>query len=159
MSRHSITPPSRWTTVHTLELPTRPARVVSADTLPVDPRLAEWLAAVCPGGVYTHQGEAITAAVEGQDVCLVTGTASGKTLAFHAAAMQALLKDPNARVIAIYPQKSLASQQRDRWAAVLDDFGLPAPVRIDGDVPVTERTTLLETARVAVMTPDVLHSC
>lgn len=158
MSHGYIVPPADWRVAHTLELPTREARVVSSDTLPVDPRLADWLAATCPEGVYTHQAAAITAAARGDDVCLVTGTASGKTLAFHAAAIGRLLADPQARVIAVYPQKSLASQQLDRWTAALSALGLPGAVRIDGDIPVADRPALLEQARVVVMTPDVMHA-
>ncbi len=39
-------------------------------------------------GIYLHQKEAIRNAIDKKNVCISTGTASGKTLAFHVAAIE-----------------------------------------------------------------------
>ena len=60
--------------------------------------------------LYSHQAEAYAAAREGSFV-VVTGTASGKSLAFNLPVLQALAVDPKARVIYLYPTKALAQDQ------------------------------------------------
>src|SRR6185503_17795970 len=48
---------------------------------------------------YTHQAEAITGALAGQDQVIVTPTASGKTLCYTLPVLQAILEGPAARAL------------------------------------------------------------
>lgn len=68
-----------------------------------------------PEGIYLHQKEAIQRYLDGQNVCLTTRTASGKSLAFYVAGIEELVKDPSSRIIAIYPTRALGNEQEKRW--------------------------------------------
>lgn len=112
-----------------------------------------------PNGLYLHQVEAIHRFANGANVCLATGTSSGKTTLFHCAAVEALSKDPLSKVICIYPLKALANEQEDRWARAMELAGTDCLVgRISGDVPVKARAQILRQSHVVVMTPDVMHA-
>lgn len=64
------------------------------------------------------------------------------------------------RVLAIYPLKALAREQEQRWKIAFSAAGLPPDgvARLDEDVPVGQRVTLLKKAAVVVATPDILHA-
>ena len=129
--------------------------------LPIPAQLAgavrQALAPRYPTGLYAHQAQAIEAAIDGQDVCLATSTASGKSLAFMTAAAHALVSNPDARVLALYPSRALIQDQVERWTAFLHPFGLRAAV-IDGGVATAQRADILRQAHVVLMTPDVAHA-
>ena len=104
---------------------------------------------------YSHQAAAIKASLAGEDVCLVTGTSSGKTLAFLAPVIEALLAEPNARALLVYPTKALAQDQEARIAALL-----PPGLRVgvyDGDTPTAARSAVRKSAHVVLTNPDMLH--
>ena len=64
------------------------------DDLPLAPASRNFLARLYPNGIYRHQKEALRHALAGENVCLVTGTASGKSLVFQTAAVDLLARDP-----------------------------------------------------------------
>jgi DEAD/DEAH box helicase domain-containing protein len=109
--------------------------------------------------LYTHQAQAIRAACAGQNVIVATPTASGKSVAFHAPVLQALLEDPSARALYLYPTKALA---RDQEAGLLDLMaraGLGGSAIVyDGDTPADARRAARERARVILTNPDMLHA-
>jgi DEAD/DEAH box helicase domain-containing protein len=110
-------------------------------------------------GIYLHQKEAIRYAKEGQNVCVTTGTASGKTLAFQIAAIECLARDPDARVMAIYPMKALSGEQEKRWKNVTKQAGMKTTVgRIDGGVIPAFRHRILSESQIVVFTPDIIHA-
>jgi DEAD/DEAH box helicase domain-containing protein len=150
---------SGWDVAGELELPAAPPRFADHATLPLAPAAAAFLHERHPSGLYQHQGTALSAALAGKNVCIATGTSSGKSLVFQSTALQQLAADPSARVLAIYPQKSLGSEQEDRWRKVLAEAGVAGKVaRIDGGVRRKERLDLLRGARIAIMTPDIIHA-
>lgn len=120
----------------------------------------EYLSRTFTRGIYQHQKAAIENYLSGNHVCLLTGTASGKSMVFYVNAMEELIRDPQARVIAIYPMKALGKEQQEKWEAALVAAGLDANVgRIDGNVKLTtERKSVFKTCRVVIMTPDVIHA-
>lgn len=97
----------RWSTV----IPGRGPELV-----PLPPDLPEALVAALGSmertQLYSHQAETIEHARAGRDVLLVTSTASGKTLAFNAAILDRLLREPQGRAIYLYPLNALANDQR-----------------------------------------------
>src|SRR5207249_3495146 len=107
-----------------LETATLPARVACYAPVPetLDERVAGLLKRQYPEGLYSHQALALAMA-GGNDVCLATSTSSGKSLVFMAAALDILLRDRFARVIALYPAKALIQDQIEKWRRVLDPFG------------------------------------
>lgn len=150
--------PAHWQDTHVLALPERAARTVPLHTLPSG-AVQRYLRVTHPGGIYTHQADAAASAAQFEDFAVTTGTASGKTLCFHLAALEALGTLPETKVIVLYPQKALGAEQEGRWRDMLRDAGIDARVgRIDGSVPVSMRAQILDTCRVVILTPDVMHA-
>lgn len=156
---------NQWNVVDILATEPRAAELLPFDDLPLSPTGQAFLSQSYPAGIYRHQKEALRHSLDGENVCLVTGTASGKSLVFQTAAVNLLSRDPKARVMAIYPMKALGNEQRERWQATLAGAGLAAPSelenlvgRIDGNVPPGFRQGILERSRVVVFTPDIIHA-
>ncbi|MEW6568783.1 MAG: DEAD/DEAH box helicase [Chloroflexota bacterium] len=141
-------------------LPARPARYADfPDGL--DPRLIAVLRSRGTAPLYSHQAAAVEAALSGQNVVIVTGTASGKTLCYNLPVLQTLLAEPEARALYLFPTKALAQDQ----AAALGELltALEAldliPVRTyDGDTPASQRRGVREQARLLISNPDMLHT-
>jgi DEAD/DEAH box helicase domain-containing protein len=90
--------------------PPRPARYA---TFPpeLDRCLIDGLAARGMTALYSHQAEAIAAALRGEHVAIVTPAASGKTLCYNLPVLNHLLADPSARALYLFPTKALAQDQ------------------------------------------------
>jgi len=146
-------------------------RIVHEVTLPAEPaRFGEWPARLHPAlrealgargiaGLYTHQAEAVSAALDGQDVVVVTPTASGKSLCYTLPVLDAWLRDPEARSLWLFPTKALAQDQ----LASLQDVArhLPAGLRaatFDGDTPPGVRQAVRQAGHIVVTNPDMLHT-
>jgi DEAD/DEAH box helicase domain-containing protein len=112
---------------------------------------------LCLSGVYAHQVLAIEHAIAGEDVCVATPTASGKSVAFMAAAAHEVLMNRSARVLVLYPMKALIRDQLGKWEEFLCPLGLRVGF-IDGSVPVAKRGAVLASSHVVAMTPDVAHA-
>ena len=107
------------------------------------------------GKLYEHQYAAAKLVSENKNVCITTSTSSGKTAIFHMAALEILEKDPNARIIAVYPMRALGSQQVDSWQNKLKDVKCG---RIDGTIDPSERLRILKECSVITFTPDTVHT-
>ncbi len=119
------------------------------------PALATALGRAGITSLYSHQAEAIEAAME-RPTIVTTGTASGKSLCFNVPTLQALLHQPSARAIYLYPTKALAQDQARALAA----FGLAKQVRpaiYDGDTPRETRAGIRRRANIVLTNPDMLH--
>src|SRR5439155_16027958 len=81
--------------VHVERLSPRAARH-AAPTAPLPPVLARALAGLGIAQLYTHQAQAVDHARAGRPFVLVTGTASGKTLAYNLPVVARRLTDPDA---------------------------------------------------------------
>ena len=106
---------NQWRVVDVLHTPQRAAVLETADDLNLSGQARAYLAKHYPAGIYRHQKIALRASLANEQVCLATGTASGKSLVFQMAALDILERDPQARVMAIYPMKALGNEQRERW--------------------------------------------
>lgn len=147
--------------VHAETRPGRSVRSFPADRLPLSEPVRRFLRQVAPAGLYGHQLEALSCHLDGADVGLTTRTASGKSLVFYAAALEAVARNPRARILAIYPLKALGREQEARWVAAFRAAGWPEErvARIDGDVGhAGERMQRLRRASVLPATPDILHA-
>jgi DEAD/DEAH box helicase domain-containing protein len=141
-------------------IPARPARYADfPDKL--ESRLIAALRENHSAPLYTHQAAAVDAALVGENVVVVTGTASGKTLCYNLPVLQTLLNDSEARALYLFPTKALAQDQ----AAVLTQFleriraVEQIPVRTyDGDTPQARRRGLRQEARLLISNPDMLHA-
>ncbi len=84
----------------------------------LDPRLVAALGAQGLDRLYSHQAAAFDSITAGQHTCVVTPTASGKTLCYTLPVLNAILADDGARALYLFPTKALAQDQ----AAVLRRF-------------------------------------
>jgi DEAD/DEAH box helicase domain-containing protein len=147
---------------HWGHLPARPAR--HAETPPgVDPRL---LAALRRRGIerlYTHQALAAEAVLRGENVVVVTPTASGKTLCYNLPVLSRLLAEPGARALYLFPTKALAQDQLSELQGIARELPSsalgPLPFAVyDGDTPQGDRAAIRKSARVVISNPDMLHA-
>lgn len=139
-------------------LPQRPAQY---GDLPsgIDPRITEVLARRGIHRLYTHQSSAVAKALEGEDIVVVTPTASGKTMCYNIPVLSAILKNPDARALYLFPTKALSADQ----VAELYDLISLLDVDIktytyDGDTPAAARRSIRQAGHVVVTNPDMLHS-
>jgi DEAD/DEAH box helicase domain-containing protein len=139
-------------------IPAHPARTVPWPA-GLDPRL---VAATQDRGIeqpYIHQAQAIEAALAGRHVVLSTSTASGKTLAYNLPILNALLDDPAACALYLFPTKALAHDQIANLQLQISKLQSPLAVRpYDGDTPSSHRPAIRREARLLVSNPDMLHT-
>jgi DEAD/DEAH box helicase domain-containing protein len=140
-------------------LPPRPARYADfpAD---LDPRLILALRSLDNAPLYTHQSVAVEAALAGENVVVVTGTASGKTHCYNLPVLQTLLANPEARALYLFPTKALSQDQAAALGEFLEALGTveAVPVRTyDGDTPTARRRQIRDEARILITNPDMLH--
>ncbi len=115
--------------------------------------------------LYSHQAEMIDLALDGRDVVITTGTASGKSLAFLLPVLQTLLEDPSARAFLLYPTKALARDQLRSIIQLAEELraGGGGGRRIeagvyDGDTPPSERRRIRDKANLVLTNPDMLNA-
>src|SRR5512142_1205912 len=99
---------------------TTPARPAQTGPFPDDmpPVLRDALTKRGITRLYSHQLEAWGHARQGRNLVLATGTASGKTLAYNLPVIAALLAEPSARALYLFPTKALSQDQQ----AALEHF-------------------------------------
>ena len=108
--------------------------------------------------LYAHQAAVVDAWRAGCDVVIAAPTASGKSLAFDLAVGDALVADPAARALYLYPTKALARDQLERLVAFDRAAGLhAAPAVYDGDTPGAQRARIRSSSRIVVSNPYALH--
>lgn len=138
-------------------LPPRPGRYA-----PLPGWLAPGLAAALRAGgivaLYEHQHRALAVAREGRNVLVVTPTASGKSLCHHLPVLQALLDDPRARALYVYPAKALAHDQAAALRRLAAAAGVPAGAVVvyDGDSDAAARRAA-PAARIVLSNPEMIH--
>lgn len=144
-------------------IPPRPARYAEIPSA-LDKRLVETLRRRGISPLYTHQSEAVRAALAGENVAVVTGTASGKTLCYNLPILHTVLNNPEARALYLFPTKALAQDQAAELAEFsrqLADTGESHAfnVRIyDGDTPQGQRAGIRKEAQLLITNPDMLHT-
>ena len=110
-------------------------------------------------GLYSHQVEAIEAALAGRHVVVATPTASGKSLCFHLPVIEALAANPGATALYLYPTKALSRDQEHSLLGLFGDAGIASPAMVfDGDTPGDARRVARERCRVVLTNPDMLHA-
>src|SRR5215470_10992552 len=124
----------------------------------LDPRLVEALRSRGVQKLYSHQARAVEIVAKGENVVVVTPTASGKTLCYNLPVLQALVQQPEARVLYLFPTKALAQDQ----LAELKELSKTLPdIRMftyDGDTPQDARRSVRARANLVLSNPDMLHS-
>ena len=138
-----------------------PAR--SAEWMPFPPwldgRISAGLRTRGVDALYRHQAEALEAIHAGEDVVVVTPTASGKTLCYALPVLQAIADDPAARALFLFPTKALGQDQVAELSGLAAAAGLPvSAATYDGDTPAPVRSAIRSAGQVVVTNPDMLHA-
>ena len=138
-----------------------PAREATWASLPedLDPRLKAALASKDYDRLYSHQRAAYDAVRGGENIVVVTPTASGKTLCYNLPVVETLLEDPSARALYLFPTKALSQDQQSELNEVSLGGSLPLKVyTYDGDTPDSLRVAARDEGRIVISNPDMLHS-
>jgi DEAD/DEAH box helicase domain-containing protein len=124
---------------------------------------------------YSHQAEAIDRVRRGEDVLVVTPTASGKSLVYLVPTFESALLRPGSRALYLFPFKALAQDQLqgiEEMAAAtarrggvvpaggqLPGHGRPVSAAIyDGDTSDTRRRQIkADPPDILITNPDMLH--
>ena len=107
--------------------------------------------------LYSHQAEAWDATQRGEDIVVVTPTASGKTLCYTLPVIAAAL-GRQSKALYLFPTKALA---QDQVAELLElnkagGLGIRAAT-FDGDTPGDQRQAIRLNGDIVVTNPDMLH--
>jgi DEAD/DEAH box helicase domain-containing protein len=153
-------------------------RLAVYDPMPEDiiPELIEVLRNRGIKNLYTHQTITWDYSNNYQNVVVVTGTASGKSLAYNLPVLNNLLKNETARALYIFPTKALSQDQCQDLVEItralensnLDKSSSPPdqqlnqffPIKIgvyDGDTKPKDRPGIRDNARILITNPDMLH--
>jgi len=143
---------------------TVPAREAQYGDLakPISGVLAAALAETGVERLYSHQVDAIDAIRSGENVVVVTGTASGKTLCYDIPVIERLIEEPDAKALFLYPTKALAQDQLKGLLRLAElDPELMELIRTgtyDGDTSRHTRRKLRDEANIILSNPDMLHA-
>jgi DEAD/DEAH box helicase domain-containing protein len=125
----------------------------------LSPRLAEIVEARGISQLYTHQAEAFHLTRQGKNLVVVTPTASGKTLCYNLPILDALVRNPAARAMYLFPTKALSQDQLaelNRWTSELGDE--IRTFTYDGDTPQDARKAIRARGNLVITNPDMLHA-
>jgi DEAD/DEAH box helicase domain-containing protein len=162
--------------VHVATLPGRAAAHAPTER-PLPAPLLEALGDLGIPALFTHQAEAIDRARRGEDVLIVTPTASGKSLVYLIPTFERAMARPGSRALYLFPYKALAQDQMQgigelaraaarRGGLVPDDgAGLPGTggrevtaAIYDGDTPDARRRRIKAAPPdILITNPDMLH--
>ncbi len=139
-------------------LPARPAQYADLPRA-LHPHLGQALAARGIHRLYSHQAEAIEHTLSGRHVAVVTPTASGKTLCYNLPVLDAVLRDPAARALYLFPTKALAQDQLAELYGLVEATGADVKTfTYDGDTSASARRAVRVAGHIVVTNPDMLHT-
>ena len=139
-------------------VPTRPGRY-AAFPAALDARLKEVLRLRDINQLYTHQVAAIDEVLHGEHICVVTSTASGKTLCYNLPVLNTLLHDRQATALYLFPTKALANDQLTSLSDLIRDLHQPIAVQTyDGDTSRERRKAARNAGGIVITNPDMLHT-
>ena len=110
--------------------------------------------------LYSHQAAAWEHSRSGENVVLATSTASGKTLAYNLPVLAAIMDQPEARALYLFPTKALTQDQHAGMAgffAGIPGFDLKSAI-YDGDTPQGQRSLIRKKANIIFSNPDMVHT-
>ena len=124
----------------------------------LDARVVEALRARGIEQLFSHQARVWELVERGRHVVVVTPTASGKTLCYNLPTLQALLEQPEARILYLFPTKALAQDQLAELEALAKSLPEMRMFTYDGDTPQDARRAVRARANLVLTNPDMLHS-
>jgi len=156
---------------HLINLPTYEQQIIHIELIhsqgptfdeldkPLKPALKARLESLGMSRLYSHQAEALNAISAGKNVIVATPSASGKTLCYQIATLEAMLIDNSNSALYLFPTKALAQDQFRslRQLALPGLLSEKAIAIFDGDTPQSQRTAIKRQARIVLTNPDMLH--
>jgi DEAD/DEAH box helicase domain-containing protein len=144
--------------VHIQHIPSQDASIRELNKLS-KPALQECLQSLGISALYSHQVQALDAIFMRKNVMVATPSASGKTLCYHLATLEAVLDEKDSRALYVFPTKALAQDQLRSLKGIACPKLLSEEViaAFDGDTPQSERASIRKQARVVLTNPDMLH--
>ena len=156
-------PNYRQQVVHIERIPSQVATFGNLDNR-LHPSLQACLESLGISALYSHQAKALNAILAGRNVMIATPSASGKTLCYQLATLNAILHDKDSRALYIFPTKALAQDQLRSLRQILSEAKeltqvlIPGAVAtFDGDTPRDARANIRKQARIVLTNPDMLH--
>ncbi len=111
--------------------------------------------------LYCHQQKALEHIFKDKDVVISTPTASGKSLIYHVATLEAFFTDKKSTALFLYPLKALARDQLKEFENLISPLSselCPSIAVYDGDTPLGEREKIKrEPPNILLTNPDMLH--
>jgi DEAD/DEAH box helicase domain-containing protein len=109
--------------------------------------------------LYSHQGEAVEAVHRGENVVVVTPTASGKTLCYNLPVLHERLMTPSSKALYLFPTKALSQDQMFELQGTIGRIREPiATYTYDGDTPQEARAAIRSQGDIVITNPDMLHT-
>jgi DEAD/DEAH box helicase domain-containing protein len=140
------------------EIPPRPA-IYGEIPDEIDSRLVKALKERGVERLYSHQSEALKAVLAGENIVVVTPTASGKTLTYNLPVLNSILKDSSTRAMYIFPTKALSQDQVTEVHEFINAIGEDIKTyTYDGDTPSSARRIIRSAGHIIVTNPDMLHT-
>src|SRR5437867_12642943 len=124
----------------------------------LDPRIVESLRSRGVSQLYSHQARAVETVAKGENLVVVTPTASGKTLCYNLPVLQALVQQPESRVLYLFPTKALAQDQLAELIELSKSLPDMRMYTYDGDTPQDARRSVRARATLVLTNPDMLHA-
>ncbi len=108
--------------------------------------------------LYSHQKRAYDLVSSGKNICVITPTASGKTLCYNLPVLNSILKNSNSKSMYIFPTKALAQDQKNQINQIcsLGNFSIKT-FTCDGDTPNKQRELAKHSGQIIITNPDMLH--
>jgi DEAD/DEAH box helicase domain-containing protein len=110
--------------------------------------------------LYRHQAEALEGIRREENVLVATPTASGKSLIYNLAFLEALKRDPEARGLYLFPLKALEQDQLKAFETLSREAGFAhaSAAVYDGDTSAYRRKRIRDNVPGVLLTnPDMLH--
>ena len=121
------------------------------------PKLQQALIEYGIDALYTHQAAFWQLAMDGANLVISTGTASGKTLAYNLPVIDQALRNHESRTLYLFPTKALAQDQLSALNELLPpSIGIKRSI-YDGDTPENTRRLIRNQAQLLLSNPDMLH--
>jgi DEAD/DEAH box helicase domain-containing protein len=109
--------------------------------------------------LYSHQSQSYDYIRSGENIVVVTPTASGKTLCYNLPVLQTLLTDKGAKALYLFPTKALSQDQQSELNEIVLEGEIPIKIfTYDGDTPTSIRISARESGRIVISNPDMLHT-
>ena len=143
---------------HWETIPAKPARYAPFPE-DMDPRIPPVLRERGIKQLYIHQRAAYDAVAQGKNICVVTPTASGKTMCYNLPVLQRILQNEDSRALYLFPTKALSADQVAELYELITALNVEIKTfTYDGDTPAAARRAVRQAGHVVVTNPDMLHS-